>query len=79
MKLDKVIFEFSQDASCANKIAGVDGIECLKVEYTSSLGLTNDGEGYFILTTDDEGFSFEDEKEVSELLTKIKEQIKPFV
>lgn len=79
MKIDNVIFNFSQEVSDANKNATADASEFLKVEYTSSLGLTNDGEGYFILTTGEEGFSFDDEKQISELFNKIKEQIKPFI
>lgn len=79
MKIERIVLEFSQDASCANKEAGVEGIEFLKVEYTSDLGIGNDKEGYFIFTTDREGFSFNDKEEVTDLMDKVKECADMFI
>ena len=41
-------FHFYQEANC---LSNDDEVETLDIEYTSSLGLDNDGEGFFVLKT----------------------------
>lgn len=69
-KLDKCIFEFSQDANCVSK----DEIEILTIECESSLGIDNDGNCFYVLKT--EGWSIDSVKDLQDLFDRIQKTIK---
>ena len=62
--LDRMTFEFSQEANCIS-----DEDEYLTIECESSLGIDNDGECFFVLKT--EKWSIDDEKDLKELFDRI--------
>lgn len=69
-KLDKCIFEFSQEANCVSK----DEIEILTIECESSLGIDNDGDCFYVLKT--EAWSINSTKDFQDLFDRIQKAIK---
>lgn len=64
-KLSKAVFEFVQEAHCNTS----EEYEELQISFESSLGLDNDGEGFFVLKT--ESWSLNDETELKVLFDRI--------
>jgi hypothetical protein len=67
-KLEKAIFEFSQEGNCNH-----GGIEILTVECESSLGIDNDGGCFYVLKT--EGWSINSVEEIQKLFDRIQKSI----
>ena len=69
-KLEKAIFEFSQEANCISK----DELEILTIECESSLGIDTDGGCFYILKT--EGWAVNSAQELQDLFDRISKIIK---
>ena len=69
-KLEKAIFEFSQEANCVSK----DELETLTIECQSSLGIDTDEGCFYILKT--EGWAIDSIQELQDLLDRISKTIK---
>ena len=72
-KLQKAIFEFSQEANCLS--SSCDDDETITIECESSLGIDNDGECFYVIKT--EGWSVDSAQDLQELFDRIKKSIKP--
>jgi hypothetical protein len=71
VKLEKVTFEFTQEEHCASNDMG--GIELLTIECISDLGITNTGDAFFVLKT--EQWAINDADELKILFDKIEQAI----
>ena len=69
-KLEKAIFEFSQEANCVSK----DELETLTIECQSSLGIDTDEGCFYILKT--EGWAIDSAQELQNLFDRISKTIK---
>ena len=69
-KLEKAIFEFSQEANCVSK----DELETLTIECESSLGIDTDGGCFYILKT--EGWAVNSAQELQDLFDRISKILK---
>lgn len=65
-KLERMTFEFSQEANC---LSDINEDEYLTVECESSLGIDNDGECFFVLKT--EKWSVDSEEDLKKLFDRI--------
>jgi len=66
-KLVKCSFEFSQEPNCNDS---ENDIEIIEIEFNSSLGIDNDGDGYFVLKTT--SWSVDGENQIKELFDRIR-------
>lgn len=69
-KLEKAIFEFSQDANC---LSNPDEAEFLTIECESSLGIDNDNGCFYVLKT--KQWSINDEQDLKLLFDRIQKVI----
>ena len=69
IKLDKVIFEFTQEEHCMSNEMG--GVESLTIECTSDLGITDTDGAFFVLKT--EQWAINDLNDLKQLFDKIQE------
>ena len=70
-KLNRVAFEFDQEEHCMSNKMG--GVETLEIEVTSDLPITEKDDFFFVMKT--EQWSFNDAKELIELLDKVKQSV----
>jgi len=70
-KMDRAIFEFSQEANCNSSN---DGCEMITIECESSLGIDNDGDCFYVLKT--EGWAIESVQDLQDLFDRIQKSIK---
>ena len=70
IKLDKVIFEFTQDEHC---MSDTGGFESLTIECMSDFGLSDDDGGFFVLKT--EQWAIDGTEDIEKLLMKVKQAI----
>lgn len=71
IKLDKVIFEFSQEEHCMSNEMG--GTETLSIECTSDMGISNSDGAFFVLSTDQ--WAVNNIDELKQLFDKIEQAI----
>jgi hypothetical protein len=69
-KLEKAIFEFSQEANCVSN----DELETLTIECESSLGIDDDGGCFYILKT--QGWAVNSAQELQDLFDRISKTFK---
>lgn len=69
-KLERAMFEFSQEANCASDN---DGCETLIIECESSLGIDNDGGCLYVLKT--EGWALDSVQDLQDLFDRIHKSI----
>lgn len=70
MKLEKAVFEFSQEGNCNSS----NEIELLTIECDSSLGIDND-EGCFYVLKSETGWSIDSLKDLQVLIDRINKVI----
>ena len=70
-KLERAIFEFSQEANC---LSNQDATEFLTIECESSLGIDNDNGCFYVLKT--EQWSINNEQDLKLLFDRIQKVIK---
>jgi hypothetical protein len=70
-KLSKVTFEFDQEEHCMSNAMG--GVESIEIEVNSDLPITEKDGFFFVIKT--EQFSFNDAKELNNLLDKVKQSV----
>jgi hypothetical protein len=71
IKLNKVIFEFTQDEHCMSTEMG--GMESLTIECMSDMGISDDGGGFFVLKT--EQWAIDGTEDIAKLLMEVKQAI----
>jgi hypothetical protein len=71
VKLEKVIFEFTQDEHCMSNDMG--GVESLTIECLSDFGISDDGGGFFVLKT--EQWAIDGTEDIVKLILKVKQAI----
>jgi hypothetical protein len=71
VKLEKVIFEFTQDEHCMSNEMG--GVESLTIECLSDFGISDDGGGFFVLKT--EQWAIDGTEDIVKLILKVKQAI----
>lgn len=69
IKLEKAMFEFSQDGNCVD-----GGIETLEIRCESSLGIDNDDGCFYILKT--EQWAIDSAADLQKLFDRIQKSIK---
>lgn len=69
-KLEKVTFEFSQEANC---VSTNDGCEILTIDCESSLGIDNDQGCFYVLKT--EGWAVDSVQDLQNLFDRIQKSI----
>ncbi len=69
--LERVTFEFLQDANC---VSDTDGAEFLTIECESSLGIDRDEGCFYVLKT--EGWSIDSEEDLKVIFDRIQKAIK---
>ena len=69
VKLERAMFEFSQEGNCAD-----GGIETLEIRCDSSLGIDNDGGCFYILKTDQ--WAIDSVDDLQKLFDRIQKSIK---
>jgi hypothetical protein len=71
VKLEKVIFEFTQDEHCMSNEMG--GVESLTIECLSDFGIPCGGGGFFVLKT--EQWAIDGTEDIVKLILKVKQAI----
>ena len=69
VKLERAMFEFSQEGNCVD-----GGIETLEIRCDSSLGIDNDGGCFYILKTDQ--WAIDSAEDLQKLFDRIQKSIK---
>jgi hypothetical protein len=71
IKLDKVIFEFTQEEHCMSSDMG--GVETLTIECMSDMGISDSEEAFYVLKT--EQWAIDGPEDLETLLNKVKQAI----